>query len=163
MCSHSSIFLGLVSSFFLLMWHLSCSLFLLSTPFMTCFCIDFASFVESVLMFHKDTVFFCIKNKNEEVPIVAQRKWIWLVSMRMWVPSLLSPQGLGVRCCCGLWCRLETWLGSCVGSCSSDLTPSLGTSTCCWCGPRKQKRKKKIRMRWVLKTTPDEVLPWAMI
>ena len=29
-----------------------------------------------------------------------------------------------------------------AGSCSSDSTPRLGTSTCCVCGPRKQKKKK---------------------
>ena len=44
-------------------------------------------------------------------------------------------------------------LGSCIavvvaqaGSCSSDLTPSLGISVCCGCGPKMQKeeeRKKK--------------------
>ena len=42
-------------------------------------------------------------------------------------------------------------LGSCItvavavaqaGSCSSDLTPSLETSICCGCGPKKQKKKK---------------------
>ena len=38
------------------------------------------------------------------------------------------------------------WLGSHLavpvaqaGNCSSDLTPSLGTSVCCRCGPKKQK------------------------
>ena len=47
---------------------------------------------------------------------------------------------------CELWCRLQTWLGSCMavavvqaGSCSSDWTLSLGTSICCRCGPRKTK------------------------
>ena len=42
------------------------------------------------------------------------------------------------------------WLGSCVAvavaqgsSCSSDSTPSLGTSICCRCGPKKTKEKKK--------------------
>ena len=45
---------------------------------------------------------------------------------------------------CELWCRSQMWLGSQVavvvvevGSCSSDLTPSLGTSICCQCGPKK--------------------------
>ena len=44
------------------------------------------------------------------------------------------------------------WLGSGVAvavleasSCSSDLTPSLGTCTCCRCSP-KRKRKKKIQL-----------------
>ena len=40
-------------------------------------------------------------------------------------------------------------LGSCVavavaqaGGCSSDSTPSLGTSMCCRCGPKKQTNKQ---------------------
>ena len=48
-----------------------------------------------------------------------------------------------------LWCRSQTWLGSHVAmavvwasSCTSDLTPSLGTSLCHGCGPKKQKSKK---------------------
>ena len=28
------------------------------------------------------------------------------------------------------------------GSCNSNLTPSLGTPTCCRCGPRKKKKKR---------------------
>ena len=28
-----------------------------------------------------------------------------------------------------------------AGSCSSDSTPSLGTSICCGCGPEKKKKK----------------------
>ena len=44
-----------------------------------------------------------------------------------------------------LWCRLQTWLRSHIavavvwasGS-SSDFTPSLGTSICLECGPKKQ-------------------------
>ena len=30
-----------------------------------------------------------------------------------------------------------------TGSCSSDLTPSLGISICCRCGPKKRKRERK--------------------
>ena len=29
-----------------------------------------------------------------------------------------------------------------AGSCRSDLTPSLGTSVCHGCGPKKQKKKR---------------------
>ena len=43
---------------------------------------------------------------KKEVPIVAQWKWIWLVSLRMWVRSLASLSGSGIRCCHELWCRL---------------------------------------------------------
>ena len=49
-----------------------------------------------------------------------------------------------------LWCRLQTRLGSHVAvavawasSYSSDSTPSLGTSICHECGPKKTKKKKK--------------------
>ena len=51
-------------------------------------------------------------------------------------------------------CRLQTRLGSDVavavavveaGSYSSNSTPSLGTSICRRCGPKKQKKKKKIK------------------
>ena len=46
------------------------------------------------------------------VPVVAQRKWIRLVSMRIWVWSLASLSGPGIWRCCELWCRSQTWLGS---------------------------------------------------
>ena len=39
--------------------------------------------------------------------------------------------GIGHRC---------AWILQC---CSSHSTPSLGTSICCECGPKKQKKKKK--------------------
>ena len=45
--------------------------------------------------------------------------------------------------CCKLWCRLQTWLRFFIavavvwaGSCSSNLTLSLATSTCRGCGPK---------------------------
>ena len=49
-----------------------------------------------------------------------------------------------------LWSTLQMWLGShmavaVAGSCSSDLTPSLGTSICHRCCPKKKERKKKKR------------------
>ena len=93
-----------------------------------------------------------LKSGRAEVPFVVQQKWIWLLSMRMWVHSLASLSGLGIRRCHELWCRLQTWLGSSVGcgcgvgrSHSCDLTLSLGTSICHRCGPKKQKRKKSGR------------------
>ena len=70
------------------------------------------------------------------VPVVAQGKQIWPVSMRMQVQSLALLGGVRIRRCHELWCRSWMWLGSGVavaimqtGGCSSDLTPSLGTST----------------------------------
>ena len=38
--------------------------------------------------------------------------WTWLVSMRMWVRSLALLSGLGIPCCCELWCRSQMRLGS---------------------------------------------------
>ena len=85
----------------------------------------------------------------------------------MQVQSLVPLSGLWIWCCCELWCRSETWLGSGVavavvyaGSCSSDLTPSLGTSMCRECGPKKtnqstnknkRKQKKKDQQKQVQK------------
>ena len=48
------------------------------------------------------------------VPIVAQWKWIQLVSMRTRVQSLALFSRSGIRCCYGLWCRSQTHLRSCV-------------------------------------------------
>ena len=61
--------------------------------------------------------------------------------------------GWRIQCCCKLWCRSQIWLGSGVAvavavavaaasSCSSDSTPSLGTSMCCRIGPIKAKQNK---------------------
>ena len=62
-------------------------------------------------------------------------------ALAQWVKDLALPE---------LWCRLQTWLGSCVavavgyaGSCSSDLTPSLGTSRCHRCGHKNKQTKNR--------------------
>lgn len=39
------------------------------------------------------------------IPVVAQQKQIWPVSMRMHVQSLALLGGLGIQCCHELWCR----------------------------------------------------------
>ena len=69
--------------------------------------------------------------------------------MRMQVRSLALPSGLRIQHHCELWCGSQMQLGSHVAvavvlacSCRSDLTPSLGTSICCRCGPKKTKKKK---------------------
>ena len=49
---------------------------------------------------------------KERAPVVAQRKCIRLVSMRIWVPSLASISGLRIQRCHELWHRLQTWLRS---------------------------------------------------
>ena len=56
------------------------------------------------------------------------------------IPGLLS--GLRIWRCCELWGRLQTCIAVAVvqaGSYSSDSTPSLGTSTCRGCGPKKKR------------------------
>ena len=67
-------------------------------------------------------------------------------NMRFWIRSLASLSGLRIWHRRELWCRLQTRLGSGVavavavavaGSCSSNLTPSLGTSICHGCSPKK--------------------------
>ena len=74
--------------------------------------------------------------------------------MRMWVPSLASIRGLRIQPFCELWCRSQKQLRSYVAvaeavaiNCSSDLTPSLGASICCKCGPKKQKKKSKKKRK----------------
>jgi len=41
-------------------------------------------------------------------------KWIQQVTMRLWGRSLSSLNGLMILCCCELWCRLQTRLGSLI-------------------------------------------------
>ena len=52
------------------------------------------------------------RKQGRGVPVMAQRKQIWLVSMKTWVRSLASLSGLRIWRCLELWCRLQTWLGS---------------------------------------------------
>ena len=85
------------------------------------------------------------------VPVVVQRKRIWLGMMRLWVLSMASISGLRIPSCPELWRRLQTrgsdpallWLVY-ASSCSSDLIPSLGISECHRCGPKKRQKKKKM-------------------
>ena len=82
--------------------------------------------------------------------------------MRVWV--LVSLSGLGIQHCHELLCRSQTRLGSGVavavlwaGSCSSDSTPSLGTSVCHRGGPKKRKRSglAEVVFAW-----PCYLMPW---
>ena len=77
---------------------------------------------------------------------MAQWKRIQLGTMKLWVRSLVLLSGLRIQHCRELWCRSQTLLGSCVAvavaeasSYSSNQTPSLGTSICQGCSPKKQK------------------------
>ena len=65
--------------------------------------------------------------------------------MRVLVQFLASLSGLRIRRCHELWYRVQTQLRSSVAlgcgvvqqlSCSSDLTPSLGTSMCLGSDPK---------------------------
>ena len=85
-----------------------------------------------------------IKNAGQGVPVVAQRKQIQLVSIRMWVQSLGLLSGLAIQHCHELWCRLQMQLRSHVtvavmlaGSYRFNWTLSLGISICCGCGSKK--------------------------
>ena len=46
------------------------------------------------------------------VPVVTERKRMRLGTMRLWVRSLASLNGLRTRRCHELWCRSQTRLGS---------------------------------------------------
>ena len=95
-----------------------------------------------------------MKSNQLGVPVMAQQEQIRLVSMRTRVQSLASLSRLRIWRCHELWCSLQMRLGSDVavavtytGSCSSNLIPSLGTSICHVCGPKKKGKKnfkKKI-------------------
>ena len=72
----------------------------------------------------------------------------------MQVRSLASLSGLRIRHSHELWCRSQMQLTSGIsaslaqaGSCNSDLTPSLGTSTCHGCSPKKHKERERERER----------------
>ena len=94
-----------------------------------------------------------LKKETAGVPMLAQWKRILLVSMRMWVPSLASLSGSGIRHCCELWCKSQKWLRCCtavavaqVGSCSSAWTPSPGTSYATGVALKKKKKKKLLAL-----------------
>ena len=93
--------------------------------------------------------FYNIKKLFRGVHIVAQWEQIWLVSMRWQVWSLALPSGLRIWHCHERWCKPQRQVRSHVAvamvqasSCSSNLTPSLGTSISCSCSPKKQKKTK---------------------
>ena len=93
------------------------------------------------------------KKKKTGVPIMVHQKQIWLWSMRTQVQPLASLSGLRNQSCLDLRCRSQTGLGPGVAvavvqasSCSSDSTPSLGTSTCHVCSPKKAKNKNSAQL-----------------
>ena len=71
--------------------------------------------------------------------------------MRMWFQSLALFSGLRIRRCYELLCRSLMGLESGVavaeaGNYSSNLTPSLGTSICLECSPKKKRKKPMKKM-----------------
>ena len=76
------------------------------------------------------------KKKKKEFPLWLRRLRTQLGSMRMqvhpWPHSV--DEGSSLAKSCGVGHRL-----------SSDSTPSLGTSMCCRCGPKKDKTKRSNR------------------
>ena len=83
--------------------------------------------------------------------------------MRTQVRSLASLSGLRVQCCCELWCRSKTWLRSGIAvavvkasSCCSNSTPSLGTSICLVCSPKKPKKVLLIHKKRSLGKAPRQ-------
>ena len=96
------------------------------------------------------------------VQVMAQRKWIWLTSMRTQVRSQASLSGLRLRCCYELWCRSQMRLKSSISVAlvqdsvySSDSTPRLRTFICQWCGSKKTRKKIKGQ---IYKTKNPEML-----
>ena len=97
---------------------------------------------------------------NAGIPIVVHQKRIWLGTIELEVWSLASFSGLGIQCCCGLWCGSQARLGSgvavvlawAIGN-SSNWTPGLGTSVCHGYGPKKAKKtptknKNQKQCKW---------------
>ena len=71
--------------------------------------------------------------------------------MRIRVWSLASIRRLRIQHCCELWCRSQTQLESCIAvalvvgwQLQLWFDPSLGTSICSKCVPRKTKKFKKL-------------------
>ena len=91
------------------------------------------------------TMAFLIRNNGGQgVPTVAQHKPIQLVAMRTQVRFLASlsedPALQGAAVSVADTARIQSCCGSGeAGSCSSDPTPTLGTSICHGRGPKKQR------------------------
>ena len=80
---------------------------------------------------------------------MAQWKRIRLGTTRLQVWSLALFSGSRIRHCHELWCRSQTWLGfgmAVASSYTSNWTPSLGTSVCLGCGPKKTKINNHVSL-----------------
>ena len=97
---------------------------------------------------------FILKFLGTRVPVMVKHNWIWLGTLRLQVWSPTSLSRLRIWCCCELWCTLQKQLrsGNAVAvmlaiNCSSDSTPSLRTSICCRCGPKKQNNNNNNKIK----------------
>ena len=80
------------------------------------------------------------------VPIVAEWKRIWLVSMRMRVQSLASLSGSRIQHGHELWCRSQMWLRSHIGGPWHKLTAAAPIQPLAWklpCATGLALKKKK--------------------
>jgi len=69
------------------------------------------------------------------------------------IPGLT--QWVKIWCCHELWCRSQTWLGSCIVTVASSCSwfdPRLGTSTCHRRGPKKEKENENTTLNIVSKS-----------
>ena len=89
-----------------------------------------------------------------EFPLWLSGLRTWLLSMKMRAHSLASLSGLSIWHCHTLQHRSQMQLGSGssvpvakAGGYGSNLTPSLGTSICCECGPKTTKERERKRKR----------------
>ena len=97
--------------------------------------------------YHSPIGEFNDKMTRPRVPIMAQRKWIRLGTMRLPVRSLALFSGLRILHChsCGVGQRHGSDSALLWPAATAPILwfPNLRTSVCCRCGPKKQKKKKK--------------------
>ena len=98
------------------------------------------------------------------VSVVPQQVMDWLVSTRMWAQFLALLSGLRSWCCCELHGRSQMWLRSGVAvaavwasSCSSNSTPSPGTSIC----QRYNNLPPQKNPTWIIKINLPVLLLWC--
>ena len=82
--------------------------------------------------------------------------------MRTWVQSLASLSGLRIWRCHELWCRLQTWLGSCVAVAVAKLAVTAPIGPLAWEPPyvvgvalKRQKKKKKEWVKTIISRIKD--------
>ena len=77
--------------------------------------------------------------------------------LAQWVkdPGIAVNCGVGHRCSLNWCCR-----GYGIGfSCNFDLTPGLGIYVCCWCGPKKERKRERERYQRANFLLPSSLPP----